>query len=107
MRNIILTNLNFVTAQVLKSLVWEEHWAFLSNVFQITKALKQNQQHINKNKPPHYLQFPWYDNEVTNKKNGILLCSCPIIKYMTDKDPLDTFFMICNLNTQSFSFFFE
>lgn len=53
MRNIILTNLNFVTAQVLKSLVWEEHWAFLSNVFQITKALKQNQQHINKNKPPH------------------------------------------------------
>ena len=40
MRNIILTNLNFVTAQVLKLLVWEEHWAFLSNVFQITKALK-------------------------------------------------------------------
>ena len=40
MRNIILTDLNFVTAQVLKSLVWEEHWAFLSNVFQITKALK-------------------------------------------------------------------
>lgn len=25
MRNIILTDLNFVTAQVLKSLVWEEH----------------------------------------------------------------------------------
>ena len=40
MRNIILTDLNFVTAQVLKSLVWEEHWAFLSNLFQITKALK-------------------------------------------------------------------